>query len=144
MKVEKIVRKDVLGLRTEETIDVAWRRMRDHGVPALHVTDSTGHLVGQLSEQDLLARMAPCRSSRWWAMISGASDRLAADYMKTVGLTVGDVMTTAALMTIAHDATIQEAAALMRRHDVAMLPVISDDVCVGIVTRSDVLDHLSW
>src|SRR5262249_58632868 len=73
-----------------------------------------------------------------------ASDRLAADYMKTVGLTVGDVMTTAALMTIAHDATIQEAAALMRRHDVAMLPVISDDVCVGIVTRSDVLDHLSW
>jgi CBS domain-containing protein len=144
MRVEKIVRKDVLGLRTDETLDVAWRRMRDHAVLALHVTDSTGRLVGQLSERDLLARMAPCRSSRWWAMVSGATDRLAADYMRTVGLIVGDVMTTSPLRTIAHDATIEEAAALMRRDDVAVVPVIADDTCIGIVTRADVLDHLSW
>jgi CBS domain-containing protein len=144
MRVEKIVRKDVLGLRAEETIDAGWRRMREHRLPALHVTDPTGRLVGQLTERDLLARVAPCRSSRWWAMISGATDRLAADYMKAVGLTVGDVMAVTPLTTIAPDATIQEAAALMRRHDIAALPVVADDVCIGIVTRADILDHLSW
>jgi predicted transcriptional regulator len=59
MKVEKIVRQDVLALRAEEAIDVAWRRMRDQRVDALHVTDSTGRLLGMLTAQDLLTRLAP-------------------------------------------------------------------------------------
>jgi CBS domain-containing protein len=144
MKVEKIVRQDVLALRAEEAIDVAWRRMRDQRVEALHVTDSTGRLLGMLTEQDLLTRLAPRRSPRWWETISGSMDRLAADYMKATGLTVGDVMTMAPFVTITPDATVEEAAALMRQHELGALPAVANDICVGLVTRADVLDHLRW
>jgi len=144
MRVEKIMREDVLGLGVDESMHVAWRRMRDQRIDVLHVTDPAGHLVGQLTEEDLLARLAPRRSPRWWATMWGATDQLAADYVKAVGLTVGDIMTMTPLVTIAPDATIQDAAALMRQHDVRTLPVVSADVCIGIVTRADVLDHLAW
>jgi len=144
MRVEKIMRKDVLALRVEEAIDAAWRRMRDHRIEALPVTGPAGHLVGHLTEKDLLARLAPRRSTGWWATIWATTDQLAADYMKTVGVTVGDIMTTTPLVVVAPDATIEEAAALMRKHDIGALPVVADEVCLGIVTRAEVLDHLSW
>jgi CBS domain-containing protein len=51
---------------------------------------------------------------------------------------------TLAPVTIAPDAPVQAAAALLRRHAIGALPVVADDVCIGVVTRADVLDHLSW
>jgi CBS domain-containing protein len=144
MNVEKIVRKDVVPLRTEEAIGEAWRQMRDQRLDALPVTDTTGHVVGLLTEHGLLARLAPRRAPRWWTIVSGAMDRLAADYVKAVGVTVGEIMMDVP-PTTAPDASIQEAAVLMRRHKVDALPVVADDnTCIGIVTRIDVLDNLAW
>ena len=143
MNVDKLVRKDVVALRPKATIESAWQQMRDQRVDALPVTDATGRLLGLLTEHDLLARLAPRRPSCWWSIVLGATDRMAADYMKAVGRTAGDVMAEAPL-TIAADASIQEAAALMRRSEIGALPVVDDDVCIGVVTRADLLDHLPW
>jgi CBS-domain-containing membrane protein len=143
MNVDKIARRDIVALRTDQAIDVAWRQMRDQGLDALPVTDATGHLVGLLAADALLARLAPRRASCWWSVMVGATDRLAADYVKAVGITVGEVMTEAPVET-APDASIREAAVLMRQNGMAVLPVVAGDVCIGVVTRADVLDHLSW
>jgi len=142
MKVETIARNDVVPLRAHEALDVAWQRMRDQRFPALPVTDTTGRLVGMLTEHDLLARLAPHRAP-WWSIIFGATDKVAAEYRKAVGITVGDVMTDAPA-TIAPDASIREAAILMRESEIVVLPIVLDGACIGIVTRADVLDHLSW
>jgi CBS domain-containing protein len=143
MNVDKLMRKDVIALRPEETMAMAWRQMRDQWIEALPVTDPAGHLLGLLTEHDLLARLTPRRASCWWSIVLGATDRLAADCIKAVGVTVADVMTQAPV-TIAPDASIQEAAVLMRRSEIGALPVIADDVYIGIVSRADILDHLSW
>jgi CBS domain-containing protein len=143
MKVERIARNDVVALRADEALDAAWRRMRDQQLPALPVTDTTGRLVGVLTEHDLLARLVPRRAPYWWSVVFGAADQLAADCMKAVGVTVGEVMTEAPL-TIAPDASLGQAATLMRQSEIGALPVVVDGACIGIVTRADVLDHLSW
>jgi CBS domain-containing protein len=143
MNVEEIARKDVVALRANETLDIAWRQMRDQSLDALPVQDTTGCLIGILTEHDLLARLVPRRASRWWSVIFGTTDQLAADYVKAVGVSVEEVMTVAPV-TIGPDASIQEAAGLMRHRGVGTLPVVDDDAYIGIVTRADALDHLSW
>ena len=143
MTIAKIVRKDVVALRAEEAIEVAWRQMRDQRFGELPVVDTAGRLIGMLTEHDLLARLAPRRMPRWWATIFGEKDQLATDYLKAVGVTVGDLMTVAPVA-IVPDASVEAAAMLMRRHASSALPVVANDVCIGLVTRADVLDHLSW
>jgi CBS domain-containing protein len=143
MTVAKIMRKDVVALRAEEAIEVAWRQMREQRLGALPVTDATDHLLGVVTEHDLLARLAPRQPARWWNTILGDKDPLAADYVKAVGVTVGDLMTVAPI-TIGPDATIEAAARLMRRHAIDVLAIVADGLYVGLVTRADVLDHLSW
>ena len=93
MTIAKIMRTDVVALHAEEVIEVAWRQMRDQRFTELPVVDSKGRLVGVLTEHDLIARLAPRRMPRWWVAIFGESDRLAADYLKSAGVTVGDLMT---------------------------------------------------
>jgi CBS domain-containing protein len=143
MTIAKIMRTGVVAVRTDDVIEVARRRMRDQSFSELPVVDPTGHLVGVLSEHDLLARLAPRRMPRWWTMIFGENNRLAADYLKAVGVTVGDLMTVSPVA-IVPDASVETAADLMRRHTLGALPVVVNDVCLGLVTRTDVLDHLAW
>ena len=143
MTIAKIMRTDVVALHAEEVIEVAWRQMRDQRFTELPVVDSKGRLVGVLTEHDLIARLAPRRRPRWWVAIFGESDRLAADYLKSAGVTVGDLMTVSPVA-IVPDASVETAADLMRRHTLGALPVVANDVCLGLVTRADVLDHLAW
>jgi CBS domain-containing protein len=143
MKVDKIMRKDVVALRAEEAIETAWRHMRDQRFAALPVTDTAGRCVGMLTEHDLLARLAPRRAPRWWNVILDGTDQLVSDYLKAVGVTVGDLLARAPV-TIEPDASVEAAADLMRRHSIGVLPVVADGVCIGLVTSAEILDHLSW
>lgn len=144
MTVDKIMRRDVVALNASESIDAAWQQMRGQELAALAVTDRTGHLVGVLAEQDLLARLAPRRARRWWTGLFDDKDRLAADYVKAVGVTVGELMT-GAPVTVTPDTSIEEAATLMSRHAIGVLPVVAEDhVYLGLVTRAIILDHLAW
>lgn len=142
MTVAKIMRKDTVVLRADGAIEGAWRQMREQRLDALPVTDGAGRLVGVLTEHDLLARLVPRRRPRWW-MLAAGTDRLAAAYVKTAGGTVGEVMT-APPVAVVPDASVEAAAGLMQQHAIGALPVVTNGVCIGLVTRADVLDHLSW
>jgi CBS domain-containing protein len=143
MTVAKIMRKDVVALRPEERIDAAWPQMRALRLEALPVADATDRLVGLLTGHDLLGRLAPRRVPRWWNEILAGTDRLAAEYVRSVGLTVGDLMTLAPV-TVWPDAPVEVAATLMRQHAIGVLPVIAEEVYRGLVTRAEVLVHLRW
>jgi CBS domain-containing protein len=143
MTVSKIMRKDIVVLGPDVALEAAWQQMRQGRIGALPVADAAGRLVGVVAEHDLLARLAPRRRPGWLAMLVDGTDRLAADYARALGATVGDVMTTAPVA-IVPDASIETAARLMQRHAIGVLPVVANDTVVGLVTRADVLDHLPW
>ena len=143
MKVAELVRKDIVTLREDDTIEMAWQSMRKQQLAELPVTDPAGRLVGVLAEHDLLVRLAPRRVPRWWGVVFRDRDELAADYVRAVGTSVADVMRVAPVA-IVPDASIETAATLMGRQAIGSLSVIISDVCIGIVTRADVLDHLAW
>jgi CBS-domain-containing membrane protein len=66
-----------------------------HRVSALPVVDAQGRLVGIVSEGDLLRRAEAGteRHRSWWNAFNSAKDVLAAEFVKSHGRKVADVMT---------------------------------------------------
>lgn len=138
--VKKIAR-DVMPLRPDDRLDAAWRTLRDQTMDALPVVDDSMHVIGVLSEDDLLVRCIPRTPPRWWTLMTREADDLANDYRRAVGTTADDLMS-AAPGTLSPDATLREAAALMRARGLRMLPIVADTVLVGVVTAGDLIDEL--
>ncbi len=55
------------------------------------------------------------------------------------GIRISDVMTPAPLITVGPNATTEEAADLMIKHNIRRLPVVKDRALVGIITSKDLL-----
>ena len=61
------MRTDVQALSPDDAVGKARRSMlEEHGLTALPVADAQGHLIGMLTEADLLVRRIPRRRVCWW------------------------------------------------------------------------------
>ncbi|MBQ9630933.1 MAG: CBS domain-containing protein [Treponema sp.] len=112
------------------TLTEAKAIMTKKNINKLPVIDKNGKLVGIITKNDLAA--------------SGPSDATTLD-MYEIGyllskLTVEKIMTKN-VISIAETEVVEEAARIMVDSEIGCLPVISDDVLVGIITESD-LFHL--
>ncbi|MCI0342504.1 MAG: CBS domain-containing protein [Planctomycetales bacterium] len=117
MRVSDVMNRLVQTIEADATADEAWRRMRARSIRHLVVLEGTD-VVGILSDRDL-------GSSR------GAGVRR--------GRLVGHLMSPN-VVTVAPDATLREAARLLRGRAIGCLPVFDGRRLVGILTASDVLD----
>jgi CBS domain-containing protein len=64
-----VMRREVVPVGAVDSIDKAVRLMLDQRLGAVPVVDANGHLVGLLTEDDLIARRIPRRSPRWWEVV---------------------------------------------------------------------------
>jgi len=109
-------------------------RMLDHHVSAVPVVDPDGHVVGVVSEADLLVKEAAVADRAVW----GSALRGRRGTMATAEL-ARDLMTSPAV-TIGPDASVAEAARLMTARRVKRLPVVdAEERLLGIISRVDVL-----
>jgi CBS domain-containing protein len=97
--------------------------LSDYDIGGLPVVDSRGHVIGVVSQTDLLAH---------WASASRSSDADA--------LLARDVMTQPAV-SIQGSASLRQAAQLMAERHVARLVVVGDDtdVPLGLISDSDLM-----
>jgi CBS domain-containing protein len=97
--------------------------LTDYDIGGLPVVDLRGHLIGVVSQTDLLAH---------WASAGGSSESDA--------VLARDVMTQPAV-TIRSSASLREAAQLMTERHVARLVVIGDDadIPLGLISDSDLM-----
>ena len=138
MKVEDVMTRDVITVAPGTSIQAAAQLMVDHGVSGLPVVDGAGSLVGLITEGDLIVRHKPPSWPRWWQLFFEDTARLAREYQRATGLTVGEVMTRT-LVCIAPDAPLAAAAALLEEHRIRRLPVVEDGVLVGVISRADLI-----
>ena len=100
--------------------------MRREKVRRFPVVDKNGKLVGIVARSDLLhASPSSVTSLNVWEITYLLSQ-----------VKVGDVMTKD-VVTICEDCPIEEAARIMADNKVGGLPVVRDDMVVGIITESD-------
>jgi CBS domain-containing protein len=142
VKVHEVMTRDVITVRPETPIQEAARLMVTYGVSGLPVVDGRQAVVGILSEGDLILREKPRERAPWWRAFFDDGERLARDYQKAMGSTVGEVMTRAVLC-VSPDLTTGEAAAILDSRRIRRLPVLRDGRLVGIVSRGDLIKALA-
>jgi len=135
MKIRSVMATAVVTVTPETSLKDAAAKLVRFGISGMPVIDGDKHVLGVLSEADILAKEAggtPREGMLTWLLDGGVSrGRLDAR-------TVEEAMTAPAL-TIGPERTVREAATRMLDDGVNRLPVVENDVLVGIVSRADLV-----
>lgn len=144
LPVREVMTTDVLTFTPTDEVRAAMAALVERGVGAAPVVEG-GRVVGLLSTGDLIVAEGqvhvPTVISILGASIElpGERKRFEEDLRRSLGGTVADVMT-ADPHTVGPDATLEQAATLLHRHDVSRLPVVdADGTLLGILARGDVI-----
>ena len=140
MKVRELMTKRVLTIGPEAPIKDVAKILVENGISGLPVCDIEGHVLGVISEGDILYKEHdPVEGARGGplAWLSSGSPRYAG-YAKSRAMAARAAMTTPAI-TIAPHQSVSEAARIMASRGVNRLPVVKDEKLVGIVTRADLV-----
>lgn len=136
-KVRNVMSTDVVTVRDGTPFKDVVRALSSRDVSAVPVVDRDGHVLGVVSEADLLVKQGTQEIEFTRSLVSWWRRRR--NLRRAVATTAGTLMTTPAI-TVTDDATVAGAARLMTRHNVKRLPVVdADGTLVGIVSRKDVL-----
>jgi CBS-domain-containing membrane protein len=140
MQAKDVMTRDVISVAPDATVLLAARLMLQHHISGLPVIDSSGKLVGVLSEGDFLRRQetqTQRRRSRWLEFLMGPG-RTAGEYIHSHGSKVSEVMTED-VRTVGEDTPLEAIVELMERHRIKRVPVLRGKQVVGIVTRSNLM-----
>jgi CBS domain-containing protein len=116
-------------------------------ISAVPVCDSNGRLLGIVSEWDLLRPFCESVRSRrdWWLAKVASGEELSQsilEYLRRDPRSASSIMVTH-VVTVNEQATLPQLADLMMRHGIKRLPVLRDDIVVGIVSRADLVSALA-
>ncbi|SRR6266481_5137059 len=144
MRAFDVMVRDVVTVHPNTDVVDAIKLLAEHDVSALPVLDDAGNLVGMLSEADLIHRVEIGTEKRrpWWQeAVSGAST-LAADFAKSHGKKVREIMASG-VISVSEDTPLSEIAALLERKGIKRVPVVKGAKLVGIVSRSNLIQTLA-
>lgn len=135
MQLRDLMTTTVLSVGPDASLKEAARRMLEAGVSGMPVTDENGELVGVITEADFVKAEAGRRRNerrsplRWLTH----EHEIPVDEIR-----VGDVMTEQ-VITLPPGADHADAARLMEKARIKRVPIVEDEVLVGMVSRSDIM-----
>jgi len=143
MRAADVMTSDVITVYADTSVQALATLLAERGISGAPVVDSGGHLIGIISEGDLLhraeigtARRHRERRRSWW-LDHFASD-LAREYVKSHGRTVKDIMTRD-VVTVTEDTDLADVAALLEARRIKRVPVMRDGKIVGIISRANIV-----
>ena len=124
MKVKDIMRRDIIKINSDATVEDAIKKMFDENVTSLIVNSSDGKdIYGIITRKDIVNKVIA--------------------YNKDINeVRVRDIMTEP-ILTISQDIDLMNAASLMAKADIRRFPVINNGEMVGIVSNSDIVRAFS-
>lgn len=145
MRARELMSTPVVVARPEMTLKEVAEQMAAHRVSGLPVVDDLDHLVGIISESDVLTKLESHATEVRGHGLSSLIDRLAsgaAAERKLHARIAAELMTTC-VITAGPDALFRELVHLMTTHDVNRIPIVEGGHVIGIVTRADLLRTLT-
>jgi CBS domain-containing protein len=144
MQVRDVMTPNVISVSADESVLNAARLMLKSRISGLPVVDSTGKLVGMVTEGDFLRRGelgTQRRRSRWLEFLIGPG-KLATEYVHACGRKIGEIMTRDPY-SVTEDESLETVVDQMERHHIKRLPVMRGEQMVGIVSRSNLMHALA-
>jgi len=143
-----IMTRAVLTAAPDDPVAKVARLLSDHKISAVPVCDDAGHLLGMVSEGDLMRPFSKAHDLKrdWWLQMLAEGAELApafVTYVKTDHRRAADLMT-APVITATQDMTVPDLAELLSGHLIKRVPVMQGGRITGIVSRSDIVRALAY
>jgi CBS domain-containing protein len=140
MKAKDIMTPNVATVAPDASVVEIAKLMLDRHISAVPVVDGHGHLIGIVSEGDLMRRpeLGTERKRSWWLQALVGSDYKAHEFVQLHGRKARDIMTRE-VVTVHEDAPIQEIVTLLEERRIKRVPVVHERRPVGIVSRANLL-----
>ncbi|MGI9341240.1 MAG: CBS domain-containing protein [Gammaproteobacteria bacterium] len=121
--VEEVMSTGLSTLTEQDTLSDARKLMSEAGIHHVPIVNGDTHLVGLVSHRDVLAVSESKLSEEQIVQNPGA-------------IGIGDFMTRD-VATVDRHANLRQAAVFLEKHQYGCLPVVEDEILIGIITDSD-------
>lgn len=153
MLAKDIMTKDVKTLKLDGTIEDAVELFAKNGITGAPIVDGGGYVVGILTDVDIMR----CLKVRYpkLSMVFPSSHALGVSFTETIEYRelieafsevchtkISEIMQSD-IITVTPDTNVGELIHIMVTKKINRLPVVKDDVIVGIISRMDVTKRLS-
>jgi len=145
MQARDVMTSTVLSVTPGTTVHELAQLLVKHRISGAPVVDEDRHVIGMVSEGDLLHRSETGTEKRqgrrsWWLDLIGSGG--AADYVKSHARTVGEIMSRD-VACVQEDTSLAEIASVLETRHIKRVPVLRDHRLVGIVSRSNLVQALA-
>jgi CBS domain-containing protein len=144
MRAIDVMTSEVISVDDNATVPAVARLLAERGISAVPVVNKDNHVVGMVSEGDLLHRAETGTERRraWWLDMMASTNKLAGDYIKSHSGKVKDVMTRKVL-SVTETTPVADIAVLLETNRIKRVPVVRDGKVVGIVSRANLVRALA-
>ncbi|WP_213770520.1 CBS domain-containing protein [Bradyrhizobium sp. dw_78] len=144
MKAIDVMTREVVTVSPDVSVVDAAKLLTEYDVSALPVVDDELHVVGILSEADLMRReeIGTERQRPWWLEAMTMPDTLAKEFAASHGAKVSELMSSS-VVSASEDTSLEEIATLFERHRIKRVPILRDGKLVGIVSRANLIQALA-
>ncbi|HPF20497.1 MAG TPA: CBS domain-containing protein [Syntrophomonas sp.] len=146
MLAKDIMTRDVITVRAEEEVEKVAQLLLDNKISGVPVVDENYHLVGMVTEKDLMVKATELRVPFYITLFDSIiflenPIRFKNDLKKYTASQVKDAMTKKVYW-VEEDTPVAEVAALMQKENINRVPVLRHKKVMGIITRNDLLKTL--
>jgi CBS-domain-containing membrane protein len=141
MNAAEIMTKRVVTVGPDTSVGDIAGVLLGHKISAVPVIDDNRHVIGIVSEGDLLGQPPSGSPRAWWLRLFNEGAVCLEEIATARHLKARDIMTKP-VVTVVDQTPIDVLATLMRRRRVKRVPVLQDGKLVGIVSRADLLEAL--
>lgn len=143
MKVREIMETDVVVAGPATPVHEIARMMLKRGISGVPVVDEERHVLGLVTELDLILRNSRLEPPAFFQILDGRIPLESPTHYRKrlqhmLGTEARDVMTED-VVTVAPDADLEALVELIAKHRVSPIPVVEAQRLVGIVSRADVV-----
>lgn len=144
MKAKHVMVSPVITATASMTVHEVAKILVLNRISALPVVGKDGHVIGIISEGDLIRReeIGTQRQRSWWLSLFTSSVQLAEEYAREHARKVEDLMTHE-VISVSPETALSEIARLLERHHIKRVPVLDQGKLVGIVTRGNLVQAIA-
>ncbi|WP_027358917.1 CBS domain-containing protein [Desulforegula conservatrix] len=146
IKAKDIMEKDVITMTPDMKIKDAAKLLLERHINGAPVLDYDGQVLGIICQSDLIAQQKKINMPSVFAFLDGfiqigSVKNMEAEIKKMSAMTVADAMTENP-ETVSPEATIEEVASLIVDKRFHTIPVVENEVLVGVIGKEDILKTL--
>lgn len=146
MLAKDVMTKEVIVVSPEDNVNLVMQMLVDNRISGVPVVDSENHLVGVVTEKDLMIKAKELKVPFYLTVFDSViylenPNKFKEEMKKYTANRVKDVMTTK-VITAEEDTSVSDIVELLTEHNINRVPVVRHGKVIGIVTRNDVLKAL--